>query len=114
MDALRFFMSNEWYFKTGNLSGVIDRMHPYDQVYFPCDVRKYKWDTYSFNYYHGIKRYLGNDDINRSHTFVFKAKVLKISHILIKMLYYSFLSYMSFIVLRKFGFFRYIADIFDV
>lgn len=107
-------MSNQWYFKTGNLSSVIDRMHPYDQVYFPCDVRKYKWETYAFNYYHGIKRYLGNDDINRSHTYAVKARVLKVAHSLIKMLYYSFLTYMSFVVLRKFGFFRYIADIFDV
>lgn len=114
MDALRFFMSNQWYFKTGNLSSIIDRMHPYDKAYFPCDVRKYKWDTYSFNYYHGIKRYLGNDDINQTHTYVFKAKVLTVAHTIIKFLYYSFLAYLSFVILRKFGLFRYIADIFDV
>lgn len=115
MDALKFFMSNQWYFKTGNLFKVIDEeMHVYDREYFPCDVRKYNWDTYSFNYYHGIKRYLGNDDINQTQKYVFKAKVLTVVHLIIKTLYYMFLSYLGYIILKKVGLFNYIANIFDV
>lgn len=68
------------------------RMSKYDHMYFPCDVRKFKWDEYCYNYTLGLLRYIGQetlDDFDRARR---RMRKFRIAHFFVLIIYYSLLA----------------------
>ncbi|XP_077518278.1 putative fatty acyl-CoA reductase CG5065 isoform X2 [Amblyomma americanum] len=62
LDALQFYTTNTWVFRTGNLVGLVNDLPPTDKQLFTIDVRKMNWHLYWDQYILGVRRHLFRAD----------------------------------------------------
>ncbi|KAL1414462.1 hypothetical protein MTO96_000865 [Rhipicephalus appendiculatus] len=62
MDAVSFYTTNSWLFRSDNIVGLMNDLSPADKQLFDLDVRKLDWCQYWDNYMLGIRKYLFNVD----------------------------------------------------
>ncbi|KAH8026084.1 hypothetical protein HPB51_015433 [Rhipicephalus microplus] len=62
MDAVSFYTTNSWLFRSDNIVGLMNDLSPTDKQLFNLDVRKLDWCQYWDNYMLGIRKYLFNLD----------------------------------------------------
>lgn len=69
-----------------------NRMSKYDHIYFPCDVRKFNWDAYCYNYTLGLLRYIGQETLEDFDQARRRMRKFRIAHYFVLIIYYSFLA----------------------
>ncbi|ETN87152.1 hypothetical protein NECAME_00011, partial [Necator americanus] len=65
VEALHYFTTHGWTFRSKNLPKLWESLHVEDQQEFNFDIRQLNWDSYLFDYTMGIKRYILKDDLNK-------------------------------------------------
>lgn len=58
IDAVQFYTTNSWLFRSGNVVGLIKDLSPTDKQVFNFDIRKMNWHLYWDHYMVGIRKYL--------------------------------------------------------
>lgn len=89
------------------------RMNEYDKQYFPCDVRKFQWDSYCYNYNLGLIRYIGNETLDDFEPARRRMRRFYIAHFFVLVIYYSLLAIFYFYLGRLFGINGLIASLID-
>lgn len=79
------------------------RMHEHDVQFFPSDVRKFKWDSYCYNYNLGLLRYIGNEQLGDFEPARRRMRKFYIAHFFVLVIYYSLLATFYFYMGRLFG-----------
>ncbi|KAJ8730669.1 hypothetical protein PYW08_002082 [Mythimna loreyi] len=58
IDAVKFFLLNEWKFSDNNIRSLLDNMTPEDKETFNFDVKTINWETCIRDYLLGARKYL--------------------------------------------------------
>lgn len=61
-------------------------------MYFPCDVRKFNWDAYCYNYTLGLLRYIGNETLDNFDEARRRMRKFRVAHFFVLIVYYSLLA----------------------
>lgn len=61
-------------------------------MYFPCDVRKFNWDAYCYNYTLGLLRYIGNETLDEFDQARRRMRKFRIAHYFVLIAYYTLLA----------------------
>lgn len=69
-----------------------NRMSKHDHIYFPCDVRKFNWDAYCYNYTLGLLRYIGQETLEDFDQARRRMRKFRIAHYFVLIIYYSLLA----------------------
>ncbi|ODM92798.1 hypothetical protein Ocin01_13884 [Orchesella cincta] len=62
VQSLEFFTTNQWRFRTGNVSELYEMMGDEDKRLFNLNVKEVKWPTYIGKYCLGLRKYTMRDD----------------------------------------------------
>lgn len=79
-------------------------MTPADHAIFPCDVKGMIWNDFLWKYCIGLRVYLGNDPLDTIPEGRKKQFKLIIAHYTVKYLFYSFIWYLIYLILKCYGF----------
>ncbi|XP_077520088.1 putative fatty acyl-CoA reductase CG5065 [Amblyomma americanum] len=58
IDAVKFFTTNSWLFRSSNVVGLINDLSATDKQLFNIDLRNMEWTSYCDNYVLGARKYL--------------------------------------------------------
>lgn len=58
VDAVKFFLLNEWKFSDDNIRSLLKTMSPVDKEIFNFDVKTINWETCIEDYILGARKYL--------------------------------------------------------
>ncbi|XP_077559527.1 fatty acyl-CoA reductase 1-like [Haemaphysalis longicornis] len=64
MDAVQYFSTHSWLFRTDNMVALLDHLSPADKQLFNFDIRTVQWRVYWDQYMLGIRKYLFNADVS--------------------------------------------------
>lgn len=62
INALSYFLHNEWTFASDNLTKMQSMLSDSDRKLFSVDTTKIEWSPYLESYVRGVKRYILKED----------------------------------------------------
>ncbi|XP_064480327.1 putative fatty acyl-CoA reductase CG5065 [Ornithodoros turicata] len=65
IDAVQYFTTNGWLFRSNNVVALVDELSPTDRQLFNFDVRTMQWLLYWEQYVIGIRKYLFKEDVSK-------------------------------------------------
>ena len=108
MDALKYFMLNEWQISNTNMKRVLSRMSKYDQDFYPSDVRRFNWSAFTLQYNNGLRVYISMEKLTISEASKRRYFYMKVAHVFVLILYYGLHCLVFGGIAMKLGFFAYI------
>ncbi|CAD6193059.1 unnamed protein product [Caenorhabditis auriculariae] len=96
IEALHFFTTRGWDFKSQALPALLEKMHPEDKEEFNFDIRQVNWDSYLFDYIMGIKRYILKENFESLPQAKYNLNILRFKRILVQ-------SAAWYLIVRTFG-----------
>ncbi|KAK5638686.1 hypothetical protein RI129_012981 [Pyrocoelia pectoralis] len=67
LNGLRYFTTQEWYFKNNNLQQLWEKMNSEDKRFFEFSMKTLDWDFYFHTYVRGLRVYLLRDSLETIH-----------------------------------------------
>ncbi|XP_077559528.1 fatty acyl-CoA reductase 1-like isoform X1 [Haemaphysalis longicornis] len=86
MDAILYFSTHGWLFRSNNVVALIDYLSPADKQIFDFDIRDVQWFPYWNQYMMGIRKYLFEADVSSLPQSRKRMKWLYIVHLLLNLL----------------------------
>lgn len=65
LDAVQYFTTSGWLFRSNNVVALVDELSPTDRQLFNLDVRTVHWLSYWEQYVLGIRKYLFKEDVSK-------------------------------------------------
>lgn len=62
IEALTYFITNEWTFASGNIVKMQTMLSEADKKIFDIDTTKIQWGPYMENYVKGVRKYILKED----------------------------------------------------
>lgn len=74
-----------------------------DQMFFPCDIRKFDWFNFRINYHLGLMKYIGLESLDHFDQARIKYKKLIYAHYIAIFAYYMFFGVVYYLLGRCLG-----------
>lgn len=78
-----------------------------DKQIFPCDLRQFDWDYFTYVYYVGGRMHLLKEPLHTSNWMLIRDKIFIVAHFLLLTVYYSVIAYIWYRLLTWIGVFDY-------